>query len=72
MYGERSVWQAEARAQPMEEVTSPVRDRPKGEKKESVLTMKRNGRIVEKDLTSYFGHRPIVAISAPNYDAGLG
>ncbi|MGQ5251899.1 tyrosine-type recombinase/integrase, partial [Xanthomonas arboricola pv. corylina] len=33
-------------------------------KKNSVLTMKRNGRIVEKDLNPYLGHRPIAEISA--------
>uniref|UniRef100_UPI003CCCA3F6 tyrosine-type recombinase/integrase n=1 Tax=Xanthomonas floridensis TaxID=1843580 RepID=UPI003CCCA3F6 len=40
-------------------------------KKNSVLTMKRNGRIVEKDLNPYLGHRPIAKISAPELLAVL-
>ncbi|NIK63492.1 integrase [Xanthomonas arboricola] len=40
-------------------------------KKNSALTMKRNGRIVEKDLNPYLGHRPIAEISAPELLAVL-
>ncbi|MCC4619903.1 integrase arm-type DNA-binding domain-containing protein [Xanthomonas cassavae] len=40
-------------------------------KKNSVLTMKRNGRIVEKDLNPYLGDRPIAEISAPELLAVL-
>ncbi|KER81517.1 tyrosine-type recombinase/integrase [Xanthomonas arboricola] len=41
------------------------------DKKNSALTMKRNGRIVEKDLNPYLGHRPIAEISAPELLAVL-
>jgi len=40
-------------------------------KKNSALTMERNGRIVEKDLNPYLGHRPIAEISAPELLAVL-
>jgi integrase len=40
-------------------------------KKNSALTMERNGRIVEKDLNPYLGHRLIAEISAPELLAVL-
>jgi integrase len=40
-------------------------------KKNSALTMERNGRIVEKDLNPYLGHRAIIEISAPELLAVL-
>ncbi len=40
-------------------------------KKNSALTMERNGRIVEKDLNPYLGHRPLAEISAPELLAVL-
>ncbi|MCT8357470.1 tyrosine-type recombinase/integrase [Xanthomonas citri] len=40
-------------------------------KKNSPLTMKRNARIVEKDLNPYLGHRPVAEVSAPELLAVL-
>ncbi|MCC8632726.1 tyrosine-type recombinase/integrase, partial [Xanthomonas vesicatoria] len=40
-------------------------------KKNSALTMKRNARIVEKDLNPYLGYRPIAEVSAPELLAVL-